>query len=118
VYGYLSKYLAKGDLLREFKNKVGKQVRVFSSSRFPVEYEMSWIQKADYEKLVESEPAYADLYTRCEGSRIVLRGKEVIEHVWPTFVFRKVIYPKVHVIQGEWIPHTSNIKDNFSELLC
>jgi hypothetical protein len=104
VFDYLGKYLAKGDLLRDFVRKVGKKVRVFSSSRFPVEYEMSWIQKRDYENLISDTPEFADLYWRCEGSRIVGRAKNIIEHEWENgYTFRKVVYEKVHVIKGEWI---------------
>lgn len=104
VFDYLGKYLAKGDPLLDFIRKVGKKVRVFSSSRFPVEFEMSYEQKKEYDELIQEDPDLGDLYTRCEGSKIVLRGKEIIEHEWGNgYVFRKVTYPKVCTIRGAWI---------------
>jgi len=104
VFDYLGKYLAKGDQLLDLIRSTGKRVRVFSSSRFPVRYQMTYDQKREYDDLILEDPDLADLYTRCEGSQIVLRGKEVIEHEWENgYVFRKVLYPKIRSIQGAWI---------------
>jgi len=103
VFDYLGKYLAKGDPLLELIRSTGKKVRIFSSSRFPVEYQMSGDQKREYQEIILAEPEAGDLYWRCEGSRILGRGKEIVEHVWQTFVFRKIIYPKVYSISGAWI---------------
>ena len=104
VFDYLGKYLAKGDPLLDLIRQTGKKVRVFSSSRFPVEYQMSSDQKREYQGIIQENPELENLYTRCEGSQIVLRGKEVIEHEWESgYVFRQVKYPKVVSISGAWI---------------
>lgn len=104
VLDYLGKYLAKEELLKDFKERLGRRVRVFASSRFPVEYQMSWIQEMDYRKLVEESPDMADWFWRREGSSIVARGKEIVEGVsfdgWP---IEKVRYPRVYKIAGEWV---------------
>jgi hypothetical protein len=110
VYDYLAKYLAKDELLREFKKKMqeqGKQrVKVFSSSRFPIEYQMNWIQQRDYKLLVADEPDIKNLYWRREGSPIVARAKriqegDVLENGYK--LHDKIFYDKVLRVPGEWI---------------
>lgn len=104
VFDYLGKYLAKDALLKEFKEKLGRRVRVFASSRFPVEFQMSWLHKLDFGKMLMEFPDLADLYWRRERSCIVGRGKEVLEKVdIDGDVFTKIRYPRVRVIRGEWI---------------
>ena len=104
VEEYLGKYLAKAELLREFKEKLGRRVRVFASSRFPVEHQMSWLQKTDYRELLGREPELGSLYWRREGAAIIGRGREIVESVgWDGELLEKVKYPRVAVIRGEWV---------------
>jgi len=104
VFDYLGKYLAKGDPLLELIRSTGKKVRIFSSSRFPVQYQMSGDQKREYQEIIQEEPGAEDLYWRCEGSRILGRGKEIFEHEWGNgYVFRLVTYPAIYKIYGAWI---------------
>jgi hypothetical protein len=107
VYGYLSKYLPKPDLLDDFKKRVGKKVHVFSSSHFPIENKMGFQQWQEYQSMVRAEPEIADLYWRREGSRIVGRAKHVVEREWGSgWVQRRVAYDKVLSIPGIWLPDT------------
>jgi hypothetical protein len=103
VYDYLGKYIAKGGELEKFRAKLGRRVRVFSASRFPVKYQMTEGQEGEYQSLISSSPESGDLYWRREDSKIVARAKEVklIELV-NGLQFKKVRYPKIHVIKSEW----------------
>ncbi len=105
IYNYLAKYLAKGKELEDFRLKLGRRVRLFSSSRIPVRYQMTVGQSLEHHKLVEDEPEFAELYCRREDARIVFRAKEVkkINLVNDLFV-TKVRYPKVRTIHGDWLP--------------
>lgn len=103
VYDYLGKYIAKGGELEDFKRKLGKRVRVFSASRFPVQFQMSDGQAVEYANLVQSVPEFDELYWRREDSRIVGRAKEVIEEKFLDIVLRKVRYPRVSTIKADWI---------------
>ena len=104
VEDYLGKYLAKSELLKEFKEKLGRRVRVFASSRFPVEHQMTWFQKKDYSDLIIEHPDLEDLYWHREGASIVGRGKEVVSYLgWDDSPREKIRYPRVRVIRGEWV---------------
>jgi len=104
VYDYLGKYLAKGNELFAFRQIVGKKVRVFSASRFLVEYQETLGQAGERKKLIESHPEFEDLYWRREGSRIVARGKEEIKiNYWANKFLVKIKYPKIHTISGDWL---------------
>lgn len=103
VYDYLGKYIAKGGELDDFKQKIGRKVRVFSASRMPVGYQMSEGQSGEYANLVNSFPDFLDLYWRREDSRIVGRAKEVTEEKFINMVIRKVRYPKIHTIKPDWL---------------
>ena len=104
VEDYLGKYLAKSELLKEFKEKLGRRVRVFASSRFPVEHQMTWFQKKDFGDLMIEHPDLEDLYWHREGASIVGRGKEVVPYVaWNGEEREKIRYPRVRVIRGEWV---------------
>ena len=112
VEDYLGKYLAKSELLKEFKEKLGRRVRVFASSRFPVEHQMTWFQKKDFGDLMLEHPDLEDLYWHREGASIVGRGKEVVPYVgWDGEQREKIRYPRVRVIRGEWVLPSS---DGFS----
>ncbi len=103
VYGYLSKYIAKGSDLDEFRAALGKRIKVFSHSRIPVEFQMSDGQAGEYHALVDDEPGFLELFRRREGSAIVFRTKEIVEHGWDSgFVYRCVKYPLVHSIKSDW----------------
>ena len=109
VEDYLGKYLAKSELLKEFKEKLGRRVRVFASSRFPVEHQMTWFQKKDYGDLMIEHPDLEDLYWHREGASIVGRGKEVVSYVgWDGEQREKVRFPRVRVIRGEWVLPSSD----------
>jgi hypothetical protein len=105
IYNYLAKYLAKGQELEDFRSRLGRRVRLFSSSRIPVQYQMTGNQKLEHAAVLESEPAFGELYCRREDARIVFRVKEVkkVQLVRDTFVL-KVRYPKVRSISGDWVP--------------
>lgn len=105
VYGYLSKYLPKPGLLNDFKMRVGKKVHVFSSSHFPIEQKMNYVQWREYQELTMAEPDLLDLYWRREGSRIVGRIKRVSEREWGSgWVQRRNHYDRLISIRGEWVP--------------
>jgi hypothetical protein len=104
VEDYLGKYLAKDELLKEFKARLGRRVRVFASSRFPVEFQMTGLQAIEFEQLVVDHPDLADLFWHRERSSIVGRGKEVCDRWAPDGSAVAVVrYPRVRVIRGEWI---------------
>lgn len=104
VLDYLGKYLAKGSELFAFRQIVGKKVRVFSASRFLVEYQETLGQAAERKKLIEDFPEFADLYWRREGSKIVAHGKEDIRiNYWADKFLVKIRYPKIHTIRGDWL---------------
>ena len=103
VYDYLGKYIAKGSELEDFKKKLGRPVRVFSGSRIPVQYQMSEGQSLEHGQLLQAFPDYADLYWRREDSRIVARAKSIQESKFLTTIFRKITYPKVCTIAGDWV---------------
>ena len=103
VYDYLGKYIAKGGELEDFKKKLGRPVRVFSGSRIPVQYQMSEGQSLEHGQLLQAFPDYADLYWRREDSRIVARAKSIQESKFLTTIFRKITYPKVCTIAGDWV---------------
>jgi len=112
VEGYLAKYLAKDELLREFKGRLGRRVRVFASSRLPVEFQMTGLQELEFKELLDNYPDLGDLFWRRERSCIVGRGKEVLDQ-WacegsPSPVVR---YPRVRVIRGDWI--VAGVSQNF-----
>lgn len=104
VEDYLGKYLAKDELLREFKAKLGRRVRVFASSRFPVEFQMNGLQALEFKELLDDHPDLVDLFWRREKSCIVGRGKEVLD-AWACdgSCLPVVRYPRVRVIRGDWI---------------
>lgn len=105
VYGYLSKYLPKAELLDDFKKHVGKKVHVFSSSRFPLENKMSYDQWKEFHELIDERPDAGELYWRREGSRIVGRAKCTVEREWGSgWVQRRARYDKVVSIPGIWLP--------------
>lgn len=103
VYDYLGKYIAKGGDLDDFRRKLGKKIRVFSGSRIPVIYQMSYGQAMEHEKLLQAFPEYQDLYWRREDSRIVARAKSIEEKPFLNLVFKKITYPKIHTIAGDWL---------------
>jgi len=108
VYDYLGKYIAKGGDLDDFKNKLGKRVRVFSASRFKVCYQMTEGQEGEYKNLLGLSPESEELYWHREDSKIVGRAKcvEFVPLVGD-LVFKKVKYPKIHIIKSDWqISHT------------
>ena len=107
VYDYLGKYIAKGGELEDFKKKLGRPVRVFSGSRIPVQYQMSEGQSLEHGQLLQAFPDYADLYWRREDSRIVARAKSIQESKFLTTIFRKITYPKVCTIAGDWVVQES-----------
>jgi len=103
VYNYLGKYIAKGGDLDEFREAVGKRIKVFSHSRIPVEYQMSDGQAGEFYALISDVPEFDELFKRREGSRIVFRAKEIIEHQWDSgFVYRVIKYPLIHSIKSDW----------------
>ena len=104
VEDYLGKYLAKDELLKEFKAKLGRRVRVFASSRFPVEFQMNGLQELEFKELLDDHPDLAALFWRREKSCIVGRGKEVLDR-WACegSLLPVVRYPRVRVIRGDWI---------------
>lgn len=103
VTDYIGKYISKQDgLLKILKEKLGKRVRVFSSSQFPLCDQMGWYLRGQYEKEISQNPELENFYCRREGSSIVWRGKEVVEKIVLGSVVRKVNYPRVRVIHGEW----------------
>jgi len=107
VYGYLSKYLPKPDLLDDFKRRAGKRAHVFSSSHFPIENKMQFEQWKEYQRLLEQDADLADLYWRREGSRIVGRAKRDTETLWGSgWVQHRVTYDRVLSIPGIWLPDT------------
>ena len=104
VYDYLSKYLAKGDLLQEFKKKLGRRVRVFSSSRIDIGNYMSYLQREEYINLIEGEPDFKELYVRRLGSKVNFCAKETIDCVeYDGSSSVKVSYPVVQTIRGELV---------------
>lgn len=107
VYDYLGKYIAKGQELDDFKQKLGRPVRVFSGSRIPVQYQMSEGQSLEHGQLLQAFPDYSDLYWRREDSRIVARAKSIQESKFLTTIFRKITYPKVCTIPGDWVVQES-----------
>jgi hypothetical protein len=102
VYDYLGKYISKGSELQAFKEKLGKRVRVFSASRFPVKYQMSIYQSNQHAGILQSSPESEELYWRREDSKIVGRAKEIVTSTFLNMTFTKVRYPKVYVIKGDW----------------
>jgi hypothetical protein len=112
IYDYLAKYLAKGDLLGDFRRMVGRRVRVFSLSRLDVSYFMTWFQKQEFTRLVESEPIYGEMYMRRNGSRINLCSKETIENYeFDGHSSVKIYYRILHTIMGEWVSADHNRND-------
>lgn len=104
VESYLEKYLLKPCLLKEYREKVGRRVRVFASSVIPVEFQMSWFQKIEYASLVEGQPELGNLRWRREGSSIVGRAVEVVTSIDCYEEPReKIRYPVVCKIAGEWL---------------
>lgn len=104
VYGYLGKYLAKGDYLADFKLKTGKKAHVFSSSQFPIRYRMSWLQKKDFDAMAADVPEIVELYWRAEGSRIVGRAKRADEVYFEDGRSKyRVGYDRVISLPGEWL---------------
>jgi hypothetical protein len=107
VYNYLGKYIAKGIELEDFRRKLGRRVRVFSSSRMPVEYQMSFGQYCERVVLLETFPEYSELYWRREDSRIVARCKSVEDRSFKTkggiVEIIKTTYPLVHTIKADWL---------------
>jgi len=109
VYGYLSKYLPKPDLLDDFKRRVGKRAHVFSSSHFPIENKMQFDQWREYQSLLRDDADLAELYWRREGSRIVGRAKREIETEWGSgWVQRRAVYDRVITIRGIWLPDSGD----------
>ena len=104
VEDYLGKYLAKDELLREFKAKLNRRVRVFASSRFPVEFQMTGLQALEFKALLDDHPDLAALFWRRERSSVVGRGKEILDQ-WACdgSLLPVVRYPRVRVIRGDWI---------------
>jgi len=104
VEDYLAKYLAKDELLKEFKAKLGRRVRVFASSQLPVEFQMDGLQGLEFKELLSDHPDLAELFWHRERSSIVGRGKEILDR-WACdgSVSRVVRYPRVRVIRGDWI---------------
>jgi len=107
VYNYLGKYIAKGVELEDFRKKLGRRVRVFSASRMPIEYQMSFFQYAERVCLLDAHPEFVELYWRREDSRIVARCKSVEDRSFKTLggvveIF-KTTYPKVHTIKADWL---------------
>jgi hypothetical protein len=110
VYDYLTKYLAKGVLMRDFKTKVGRKIRSFSSSKLDLEDYMSWCQKIELKNLLDREPDCSDLYMRRAGSKINLCARSVVEAYWLDGYSRvKVTYPVIFTIRGEWFAVGDNI---------
>jgi len=113
VEDYLGKYLAKDELLKEFKAKCTRRVRVFASSRFPVEFQMVGLQELEFKELINDYPDLADLFWRRERSCIVGRGKEVLDQWACDGSLSPVVrYPRVRVIRGDWI--AAGVTGNFS----
>lgn len=104
IYNYLAKYMAKGVELEKFRSKLGKRVRVFSSSRIPVKYQMTDGQRSEYARVMLNSPEMAELFCRREDSKIVFRAKEVenIRLIGETFM-KKVRYPRISKIMGDWL---------------
>lgn len=107
IYNYLGKYIAKGEELEHFRRKLGRRVRVFSSSRMPVEYQMSIGQYFEREELLKTFPEFQELYWRREDSRIVARCKSVEDRSFKTkggtVEIFKTTYPLVHTIKADWL---------------
>lgn len=105
IKDYLGKYIGKQDpLLKELKKRLGCRVRVFSSSRFPLEDQLNWFHKGEFEKEIAAHPDLAGLYWRRENSSIVGRGKEVQTYTdFDGKEHLRVRYPRVRVIHGEWV---------------
>lgn len=120
VYDYLGKYIGKGELLKELRERMKKlkrKVRVFSSSRLPLRYRMSWAQIVDYQGLVDELPELADLYWRKEGARVVARAKTVNEKYFlDGRSYSRVEYDRVLTIKGEWILDDGGVDDERSLL--
>jgi hypothetical protein len=110
VYDYLGKYLAKGDDLVDFKKIMlqhgKKKVRIFSSSRFPIQYQGKWYQQDERKKMIEKYPDIEYLYWRRVGSKLVALAKRVVPgQVWRNgYQMRsRIFYDRVSSISGEWV---------------
>jgi hypothetical protein len=104
IYNYLGKYLAKGKELSDFRERVGQRVRLFSSSRIDVKYQMTDAQAVEHGQRVQDSPELSELYCRREGSRIVFRAKEVRQvHLVNNLYVTKTRYPRISTIFGDWV---------------
>jgi hypothetical protein len=104
IYNYLGKYLAKGSELEDFRQRVGRRVRIFSSSRMDIKYQMTYGQTAERVSMIADIPDLADLYWRREGSKITARAKEIKRiSLLENYIIEKISYPKVITIKGDWV---------------
>ncbi len=113
ITDYLGKYIGKEDsLLAELKKRLGRRVRTFSSSRIPLEDQLNWFHRSEFDKELSEHPDLENLYWRREGSSIVGRAKEVTSYIDFNGVEReKVRYPRVRVIRGEWVQCETSPQD-------
>jgi hypothetical protein len=103
VVEYLGKYLSKDALIQELRDSEGRRIRKFSSSRFELVDDLTPYLKMAQAKELDERPDLEGLYWRRDGSKLVGRGKEVVEKIgWDGAIVKKIRYPKVRVIRGEW----------------